>query len=246
MSEGFKIRRSGGVASGGSLFAAIGVKYPEGSTCTCTGKTTGKVFRAKDTTGMVVFAVPEADTWTVKISKTVDGVETSKEVDVEINDEVRCINVEISYSFVLFAAGKNLASGYSYESLGNAANTVNDDAITIGDSTQQRQTVFITPAVDCTNFSKITVVGMQTDADIAGAMSTLTVGLTKTTELTSDYNGSTDVPQFVEGATAVFNKDDLNNEQTLEVDLSDVEGNCYLCICAYYHAPGKITSIVFS
>ena len=84
--------------SGGSvkLFAAIGVTYPEGSTCTCTNGT--KTFTAKNTNGQWVFAIPEIGTWTVTAT---DGTESASE-SVVISAEGQSENVELSYALVLF------------------------------------------------------------------------------------------------------------------------------------------------
>ena len=81
------------VMSGGGtkLFAAIGVTYPEGSTCTCTNGT--KTLKAKNTSGQWVFAVPSKGTWTVTAT---DG-SNSKSQSVEITAEGQSVNVELSY-----------------------------------------------------------------------------------------------------------------------------------------------------
>lgn len=57
----------GSVNTGGgaTAFAFIVATYPVGSTCTCTCTETGKVLRAKDTSGSWVFDIPYAGTWTV-------------------------------------------------------------------------------------------------------------------------------------------------------------------------------------
>lgn len=220
------------VMSGGTkLYAAIGVTYPKGSTCTCSnGK---KTLKAKDTSGQWVFAVPSAGTWTVTAT---DGTNT-KSQSVTISNEGQNEKVRIAYSFALFAGGSGLAVGYSATSLPSGANTVSTSAITIANSNTQREILYIKPAVDCSGFSKITVKGQQTDSG-GGSGSTLTVGLVK-----SLPTGTADSPAFV--ASAVFDMNKLNTEQTLTVDLNAVSGDCYFAVCAYYVAPGRITSVVF-
>lgn len=87
MGEAYIVRRGGGT----KLFAAIGVTYPEGSTCTCTGE--GKTLTAKTTTGQWVFPVPKAGTYTVTAT---DGTNT-KSQSVSITTEGQLESVELSY-----------------------------------------------------------------------------------------------------------------------------------------------------
>lgn len=100
MNEVMILRRGGG----GNQFAVIGAEYPEGSTCTCTGKN-GKVLTAKQSPW--IFNVPEADEWTVAAS----GVNNS--VKVDITKKGQCEKVKLLKSLELFTAGSGLASGYS-------------------------------------------------------------------------------------------------------------------------------------
>ena len=86
------IMLSGG--GSGKLFAAIGVKYNPGETCTCTKDT--KVLTAKNTSGQWVFAVPEEGTW-----KVVAG---DKSQDVIITSEGQFESVNLSET-VLFENG---------------------------------------------------------------------------------------------------------------------------------------------
>lgn len=110
------------VLSGGTkLFAAIGVTYPEGSTCTCTNGT--KTLKAKNTSGQWVFAIPEAGTWTV--------VAGSKSKKVSINTEGQCEIVNLAET-VLWEAGTeyntNITGGFE---VGNASYTTVGNTITI-------------------------------------------------------------------------------------------------------------------
>ena len=99
MNEVMILRRGGG-----NPFAVIGVEYPEGSTCTCTGEK-GKVLTAKQSPW--IFNIPEADKWTVAAS----GVNNS--VEVEITKKGQCEKVKLLKSLELFTAGSGLATGYS-------------------------------------------------------------------------------------------------------------------------------------
>lgn len=65
MPDSFITRRGGGSSK---LFAVIGITYPAGAICTCSNGT--KTLKAPDTSGKVLFAIPEAGEWTVA---AVDG-----------------------------------------------------------------------------------------------------------------------------------------------------------------------------
>ena len=84
---------------GTKLFAAIGVTYPAGSSCTCTNGT--KTLKAKTTSGQWVFAIPESGTWTVSCT---DGTDTASKT-VEITSEGQSVSVELSYLLWLYKAG---------------------------------------------------------------------------------------------------------------------------------------------
>lgn len=102
MNDVMILRRGGGSAN---LFGALCVAYPVGVSCTLTGKNTRKTLKAKDTSGQTVFAVPEAGTWTVEISKTKNGALVTKTKDVEISTEERCKNVKMAFETVYFDGG---------------------------------------------------------------------------------------------------------------------------------------------
>ena len=79
--------RRGGV----KLFAVISVTYPAGSVCTCTKGT--KSYKAKDASGLALFAVPETGEWTVSCT---DGTQTAS-ASVSITTEGQAETVELSY-----------------------------------------------------------------------------------------------------------------------------------------------------
>ena len=96
MSEAFITRRGGG---GMKLFAVISVTYPVGSVCTCTKGT--KSYKAKNTSGLALFAVPEAGDWTVSCT---DGDKT-KSASVSITTEGQAENVTLTYELYLLQNG---------------------------------------------------------------------------------------------------------------------------------------------
>lgn len=79
-------------AGGGvKLFAAISVAYPVGSVCTCAKGT--KTYKAKNTSGLALFAVPDTGDWTVSCT---DGTDTASKT-VTISAEGQAKIVELSY-----------------------------------------------------------------------------------------------------------------------------------------------------
>ena len=111
MSEAFITRRGGG---GVKLFAVIGVTYPSGSVCTCTKGT--KTYKAKNTSGLALFAVPEVGEWTVSCT---DGTKTASKT-VSIATEGQAENVTLTYELALFDGGsvnEDITGGW----LGNMA-----------------------------------------------------------------------------------------------------------------------------
>ena len=92
MGNCFITRRGGGTSK---AYAAIGVSYPEGSTCTCTDGTL--TLTAKGTGGKAIFVIPSAGTWTVK---AVSGSK-SKSKAVSITAEGQVETLTLSYEFVL-------------------------------------------------------------------------------------------------------------------------------------------------
>ena len=88
MGNCFITRRGGGTSK---VYAAIGVSYPEGSTCTCTDG--AKTLKLKNTSGQGIFLIPYAATWAVTAT---DGTNT-KSQSVEITSEGQSISVNIVY-----------------------------------------------------------------------------------------------------------------------------------------------------
>lgn len=127
MADAFITRRGGG---SGKLFAAIGVTYPAGSTCTCTNGS--KTLKAKTTSGQCVFAIPDAGTWTV----TATNDAHSKSKAVEITTEGQSVNVTLSYALVLYENGgfSSVAGGVTGSKVSNSGGVIKTthDAYAIG------------------------------------------------------------------------------------------------------------------
>ena len=92
MGNCFITRRGGGTSK---AYAAIGVTYPAGSTCTCTNGS--KTLTAKNTSGRVLFIIPSSGTWVVK---AVSGSKiTSKSVAITAEGQVE--TVELMYDLIM-------------------------------------------------------------------------------------------------------------------------------------------------
>lgn len=121
MGEAFITRRGG---SSAKVYAAIGVSYPEGSTCTCTDG--AKTLKLKNTSGQGLFLIPYAATWTVT---AVSGSKsTSKTVSITAEGQVE--TVTLMFETILWESGADQNTSITG---GFAAN--NTSYVTIGDST---------------------------------------------------------------------------------------------------------------
>lgn len=90
---------------GGKLFAIIAVTYPEGSVCTCTKGT--KTYKAKDTSGLALFAVPEVGDWIVSCT---DGTQTASKT-VTISTDGESANVALAYNLLIINGTDTSISG---------------------------------------------------------------------------------------------------------------------------------------
>ena len=80
-------------------FAIISVTYPAGSVCTCTDGM--KTLTLKDTSGLGIFLIPYAATWTVSCT---DGTDTASKA-VSITTDGQSKSITLTYSLVLFDNG---------------------------------------------------------------------------------------------------------------------------------------------
>lgn len=153
MATGFIVRRGGGsrkVIEG--LVAAIGVQYPVGWTCTCTKDST--TLTAKNTSGLVVFSLPAAGTWTVTATPGSGNSAQPKIKNVTIaENEVKRVNLR---SFDLLTPADGLAAGYSPTGgLSLSDKTLLAHGVNVGGG-------YITPKIDLTSYSTITITGCTT------------------------------------------------------------------------------------
>ena len=80
-------------------YAVISVTYPAGSVCTCAKGT--KTYKAKNTSGRALFAVPEVGDWTVSCT---DGTQTAS-TTVSITADGQNATATLAYNLRLFDNG---------------------------------------------------------------------------------------------------------------------------------------------
>lgn len=135
------------VGGAAKAFALIGVTYPAGSICTCTDSM--KTLTLKDTSGLGIFLIPYAATWTVSCT---DGDKT-KSVTVSITADGQSESVTLSYELYIFKSGSGFVNGFSKSGGG----TVTDDVYSQPSGSQPRVT--IVPDVDLSPYSQVIVDG---------------------------------------------------------------------------------------
>lgn len=132
------------------LFAAIGAKYPEGFTCTCTGKNSGKVLTAKKSPW--IFRIPEADEWTVAAT---GGNNPSKTVNITHEGQVEKVDLR---SLVLVEDGNEIGDWTSLNAVvtneGGYLKVWDDEEYPPGD-------FYYYTSADLSNFSKLIVDGLN-------------------------------------------------------------------------------------
>lgn len=107
--------------------AIIHITYPEGSTCTATDGVS--TLTAPDTSGTWDCVVPNAGTWTIRIT---NGTHTKDSDPIAITSDGQSESVSLSYGYYLFRAGsgavvplESYEETYGTISVGSSAITVN-------------------------------------------------------------------------------------------------------------------------
>ena len=204
------------------LATAIGVQYPVGWACTCTkGSTT---LTAKTTTGLIVFNLPAAGTWTVKATTGSGSSAQPKVIKVTI--------AENEFKYINLRTLEVLTPANGLGNVGGTPITYSGSVSLVGNELHGTGGWTLGPAIDLTNYSKLTVTGTLTYMYAAGYGSI--IGLAKTA---STQTGAT--------AKNVL----LNNygvEETKEVDISSLTGNYFLCREGNNSTNETITSIILT
>ena len=161
--------RRGGVR----LFSVIGVTYPAGSVCTCTKGT--KTYKAKNTSGLALFAVPETGEWTLSCT---DGTQTAS-TTATVSAEGEAVNVKLSYDLRLFDNGDECTdttggwtnTGYTYDALLTTPPEISDGRIQLYGKAGGNTGIGTAQSIDLTGYSKLVI-----DRDVLSTNSTNSAG----------------------------------------------------------------------
>nr|DAI37981.1 MAG TPA: hypothetical protein [Caudoviricetes sp.] len=156
-----------------ALFAAISVTYPAGSVCTCTKGT--KSYKAKNTSGLALFAVPEVGDWTVSCT---DGTQTAS-TTVTVTADGEAVNVKLAYDLRLFDNGDECAgvtggwtnAGYTYSSMLPAPPEISDGRIQLYGKSGGNTGIGTAQSIDLAGYSKLVI-----DRDVLSTNSTNSAG----------------------------------------------------------------------
>lgn len=156
-----------------ALFAAISVTYPAGSVCTCTKGT--KSYKAKNTSGRALFAVPEVGDWTVSCT---DGTQTAS-TTVTVTADGEAVNVKLAYDLRLFDNGDECAgvtggwtnAGYTYSSMLPAPPEISDGRIQLYGKSGGNTGIGTAQSIDLAGYSKLVI-----DRDVLSTNSTNSAG----------------------------------------------------------------------
>ena len=146
------------VSSGTSFSATISITYPSGSTCTVSNYK--KTWTAPNTSGSWTFKANEVGVYTVK---SVSGSK-SKEKEVLITTEGQIETVELVYDVLLFKSGEGSTVEFKTAHEANSSVMITSDAITTNfTSNINYQITCITPKIDLTEFSRLSVIANCTE-----------------------------------------------------------------------------------
>ena len=146
------------VSSGTSFSATISITYPSGSTCTVSNYK--KTWTAPNTSGSWTFKANEVGVYTVK---SVSGSK-SKEKEVLITTDRQSVSVELSYGIFLFKSGEGSTVEFKTAHEANSSVMITSDAITTNfTSNINYQITCITPKIDLTEFSRLSVIANCTE-----------------------------------------------------------------------------------
>lgn len=156
-----------------ALFAVIGVTYPAGSVCTCTKGT--KTYKAKNTSGRALFAVPEVGDWTVSCT---DGTQTAS-TTATVSAEGEAVSVKLAYDLRLFDNGDECAgvtggwtnAGYTYSSMLPAPPEISDGRIQLYGKSGGNTGIGTAQSIDLAGYSKLVI-----DRDVLSTNGTNSAG----------------------------------------------------------------------
>lgn len=201
MNEVMILRRGGG-----NPFAVIGVEYPEGSTCTCTGKN-GKVLTAKQSPW--IFNIPGEDKWTVKIAKTENGKLVENEQTVVVDKRNQCYKLVMDFNLVMVYEG---AAQVQFTAQAARGESKDGAYVVRSDASEGYGYMYI--KTDLAKYSKLCFEGM-TDGNVYESAKVF-VGTTLAVDVLSDRCVTLD-----------------NERKPYEIDVSGLGGEHYVAIAPH-------------
>lgn len=151
------------LSGGGRVYAAIGVTYPSGSSCTCSKD--GVTRRAADTGGKWIFPVTAAGTYTISCT---NGTDTATKT-VSITAQGQVASVTLAYwNGELYDNGNQYTTVTGGWALGSntAGVTLNvgTNYLELSHSNNTYRYMKCTKSIDVTNFTKATLVAKNAAA----------------------------------------------------------------------------------
>ena len=206
----FEIKEFGVYRTTIAFFAAtIKITYPGGSTCTCSKD--DRTYTAPDTSGTWDCVVDSAGDWTVTI--TADGEEPVSEV-VNISENGETKEIVLDYIYYFFKEGTGLASGINIIKKGSVSATATNDNIKIT-ATDGEGAFGLDKAYDVTRYNTLVI-------DLEASAKSSAIGISTSVVSGSDITFA-----------ASYHFSDSLDRQTLNIDISSVQGDAYI---AYHDA----------
>lgn len=220
MGEAFITRRGG---SSAKAYAAIGVTYPAGSTCTCTNGS--KTLTAKDTSGKAMFIIPTKGTWMVKAVK--GSQSASKAVSITAEGQVE--TVTLMFKLYLFTSGEGVVDDWTplYGGYTNAAVTSEKMTLNGGEAPYYSTTAAVTSnnAIDLSGYSKL-VVDVQTNkAATDNVYAWVGVSATK-------FIRDSEIDTISISNSAAYTKISTTTRYEIEVDIANINTG-YVFVASY-------------
>lgn len=201
---------------GMKIYAFIVVNYPAGSVCTCSKGS--RTMTATDTSGVYVFPIPEAGSWTVSVSSTAHPAPVTR--TVSITSYGQSVGVTLAYTKYLLDYGDqktNNSGGWVQTTVTKlwgeysaAAATMNSNGMVFPSATSIMTTDW---PIDVTSFDRLCIA-------VPASSQQITVSVMKNLGGEMGYASS--------NVVAKMNVDGTTNKANL--DISAVSGSCYIVI----------------
>lgn len=201
---------------GMKIYAFIVVKYPAGSVCTCSKGS--RTMKAKDTSGVYVFPIPEAGSWTVSASSTAHPTPVTK--TVSITSYGQSVGVTLAYTKYLLDYGDqktNNTGGWVQTTVtklwgeySSAAATANSNGLVFPSATSIMTTNW---PIDVSIFDSLYI-------KVPASSRQITVSVMKSLSGEMGYKNS--------NVLATANIDGTSSQ--FRVDVSAVNDSCYIVI----------------